>query len=139
MKKRPGERGRVEPWKSPKIRSQHPGKTRWALQARLRFRDCGRGRRIIILVVVIVISRLGDLFPGLPETLQPGYWLSKATIVFSWPGLDGPPRAAGGPYSTRANTLPGGVYVRYLGYGRKCGALRGDHRRVHPSGPVLPR
>ena len=43
----------------------------------------------IILVVIIVISRLGDLFPGLPETLQPGYWLEKATIVFSWPGLDG--------------------------------------------------
>ena len=43
----------------------------------------------IILVVVIVLSRLGDLVPGLPENLQPGYWLDKATIVFSWPGLDG--------------------------------------------------
>jgi len=44
----------------------------------------------IILIVIVVLSRITDLFPGAKGTWFdiPGF-LNKATFTFSWPGLDG--------------------------------------------------
>lgn len=43
----------------------------------------------IILVVAIFFSRIGDLFAGLPTALNLTALLDRATVSFSWPGLDG--------------------------------------------------
>lgn len=43
----------------------------------------------VILVIVIVVARVGDLFPNIPPALNVTEWLNTATIVFPWPGLDG--------------------------------------------------
>lgn len=44
----------------------------------------------IILIVIVVLSRITDLIPGLKGTaLDIPALLNKATFKFSWPGLDG--------------------------------------------------
>lgn len=42
----------------------------------------------IILVVVVVISRIGDLFPNLPAALNVTNLLNLATFEIPWPGLN---------------------------------------------------
>ncbi|HEX2729218.1 MAG TPA: lactate permease LctP family transporter, partial [Rubrobacteraceae bacterium] len=42
----------------------------------------------IILVVVVVISRIGDLFPNLPAALNVTELLNLATFEIPWPGLN---------------------------------------------------
>ena len=41
----------------------------------------------LILVIVIILSRIGDLFPGLPPALNFTELLNLATVEFPWPGL----------------------------------------------------
>jgi glycolate permease/lactate permease len=43
----------------------------------------------VVLIVLIVLSRIGNLIPSLPLALNPTKWLQAATLTFPWPGLDG--------------------------------------------------
>ncbi|AHY47548.1 lctP: transporter, lactate permease (LctP) family [Rubrobacter radiotolerans] len=59
----------------------------------------------IILVAVIVIARIGTIFPNLPPALNVTELLGRATVEIPWPGLDGlvqrvpPITAAQEPYA----------------------------------------
>lgn len=43
----------------------------------------------IILIVVVIVALIGTISPNIPAALNVTELLSKATITFSWPGLDG--------------------------------------------------